>query len=125
MLRLFKTLYGVRQGDHLSPTLFSLSINDLATDIKELNSGIVTSDGNLSLLLYADDILLLASSEESLQVMLDEMANWTNKCVIGVNPVKSKIVNFRKKGVQKTSRLFKCGYINLKIVNVIPRYYVF
>ena len=59
-----------------------------------MNSGIETSDGNLSSLLYADDIILLAPSEESLQVMLDEMVNWTNKWAIGVNPVKSKIAHW-------------------------------
>ena len=105
-------------GDNLPPTLFSIFINDLATNIKELNSGIETSDGNLSLLLYTDDIVLLAPSEESLQVMLDEITNLTNKWAIGVNPVKYKIVHFCKKGVQQTSLPFKCGDMNLKIVNV-------
>jgi hypothetical protein len=114
----FETLYGVRQGDNLSPTLFSIFINDLADDIKKLNVGIETSDGKLALLLYADDIVLLAPSEENLQVMLDEVANWTNKWAMGVNPVKSQIVHFRRKGVRKTGRLFKCGDNSLKTVPV-------
>jgi hypothetical protein len=111
-------LYGVRQGDNLSPTLFSIFINDLADDIKKFNVGIETSDDKLTLLLYADDIVLLAPSEENLQVMLDEVANWTNRWAMGVNPVKSQIVHFRRKGVRKTGRLFKCGDNSLKTVPV-------
>ena len=30
----FQTLYGVRQGDNLSTTLFNIYINDLAEDLK-------------------------------------------------------------------------------------------
>ena len=36
----FQCSNGVRQGDNLSPTLFSLFINDLATEISQLNTGI-------------------------------------------------------------------------------------
>ena len=32
----FQTLSGVKQGDNLSPTLFSLFINDLVKEIKDL-----------------------------------------------------------------------------------------
>ncbi len=35
----FPTTSGVRQGDVLSPTLFSLFVNDLALEVKRLNRG--------------------------------------------------------------------------------------
>ena len=68
---------GVKQGDTISPTLFSIFINDLAAEIKASNLGI-TLDNNLSLsiLLYADDIILLAESEQKLQGMLDIVCDW-------------------------------------------------
>ena len=52
----FPTSFGVKQGDNLSPTLFSVFLNDLATEIKKLNAGVDTSDGTVSILLYADDV---------------------------------------------------------------------
>lgn len=63
-------LSGVNQGDTLSPTLFALYINDLATEIKSLNKGIEIGNTVISTLLYADDIVLIADSENDLQEML-------------------------------------------------------
>ncbi len=50
---------GARQGDDLSPTFFSIFINDLATGIKDMNIGVPIGDEQISILLYADDIVLL------------------------------------------------------------------
>lgn len=47
------------QGDNLSPTLFSIFINDLATEVKELNKGVQMNNEKNCLLLFADDIVLL------------------------------------------------------------------
>ena len=57
---------GVRQGDSLSPTLFSLFLNDLANDTKELDAGIMIAGLCLSILLYADDIVLLVPTPEKI-----------------------------------------------------------
>ena len=51
---------GVRQGDCLSPTIFSIFINDLVSEINDLDIGIDLNGTKLSLLLYADDICFLA-----------------------------------------------------------------
>ena len=56
----FLTELGVRQGDNLSPTLFSLFINDLARAVKDLNLGIQIGENNISILLYADDIAIIS-----------------------------------------------------------------
>ena len=66
----FDVTSGVRQGDSLSPTLFSLYLNDLALEIKDLDVRIMIGALCLSILLYADDICLMAPTPEKLQKML-------------------------------------------------------
>ena len=61
----FSCKTGVKQGDNLSPTLFSIFINDFVSDINNLNLGIDLNGRSLSTLLYADDIVLLAKSPEA------------------------------------------------------------
>ena len=66
---------GVKQGDNLSPTLFNLFINNLASQIKELHCGIKIGIEQVSILLYADDIVLLSDSDKGLQSMLTYLNN--------------------------------------------------
>ena len=70
----FEMKAGVRQGQNESPTLFALFINSLAQLIKDLNFGVRYENLNVSILLYADDIVLLAETEEDLQRMLNVLA---------------------------------------------------
>ena len=54
--------------------LFSLFINDLATDVKDLGLGVKVGGQDISiLLLYADDIVLISPTAENLQQMLNEV----------------------------------------------------
>jgi len=70
---------GVRQGDNLSPTLFALFINDLAVSMKNLNIGINIEHLILSILLYADDILLLTASVEDVEQMISCIEQWCTR----------------------------------------------
>ena len=67
----FPITCGVKQWDNLSPTLFSMFLNDLTTGITELNLGVDIDSCNVSILLYADDIVLIAPNENNLQNILD------------------------------------------------------
>ena len=76
---------GVRQGDTLSPTLFSLFINDLAKEIKAAGYGISVGNDKVPILLYADDIVLLSESEDEMQNMLNIVYAWCRKWRLEVN----------------------------------------
>ncbi len=53
----------MKQGDLLSLSLIALYVNDLAQEIKQASLGVSIDDVNLSILLYADDIVLIAENE--------------------------------------------------------------
>ena len=59
----------VRQGNTLSPTIFAIYINNLTKEIN-LNLRI---NYRLSILLYADDMVLIAITETDLQKIASEM----------------------------------------------------
>ena len=68
----------------LSSTLLSLFINDLAVDIKSMNLGIYFGNKNISILLYADDIVIVAENENNLQAMITYMHQWCRRfCLTG------------------------------------------
>ena len=59
----------VKQGYNLSPTLFSMYINDIAIGVKGMNCGIDIGGPNFSILVYADDIVIMAPDEKKLHDM--------------------------------------------------------
>ena len=85
----FNVNMGVKQGCVLSPALFSIYVNDLATEIKNLHCGVYFDDIGISILLYADDIALIASNEVDLQRMLNVLSEWSNKWRISINEKKT------------------------------------
>jgi hypothetical protein len=67
----FDVTVGLPQGAVLSPLLYALFINGLATLLKEKHLGVWMWERQVSLLLYADDIVLVAENAAQLQQMLD------------------------------------------------------
>ena len=107
---------GVKQGDCLSPTLFSIYVNDLANEIKNSQIGVkIDLEGihdldldsfTLSLLLYADDIVLLAETEEDMQSLLLIVQNWCQKWRLEVNLEKTNILHVRNKRKPQSRFMF-------------------
>ena len=63
---------GIMQGKRISPTLFSAFINDIVEAMNKITSmGVVINNIKITVLKYADDLVLLATSQERLQSGLD------------------------------------------------------
>ena len=115
----FETLLGVRQGDSLSPTLFSIFINDLAQGIQELGRGIEFENERISILLYADDVAIVCDNEQDMQVMLDFVHEWCNTWQMKINMSKSKVMHIRRKGTERSEFPFKFGQ---QVINYVSEY---
>lgn len=91
----FNTNSGVKQGCLLSPLLFTLYVNDIHDS---LGGGIMVDDINIRVLLYADDIVILAEDKDVLQRMIYNLEDYCVKWNLIVNLAKSKIMVFRNGG---------------------------
>ncbi len=89
---------GVMQGECLSPSLFSLYINDIVMCIDNTDGmGVVLSGTKVSVLKYADDLVLLSTSASGLQHGLNELRDFCNVNMLTVNTEKSKVMCFARK----------------------------
>lgn len=110
----FNTTSGVRQGCLLSPLLFALYLNDLNDALKE---GMITNDIEIRLLMYADDIVLLADNPQKLQRMINRLDNYCQFWKLIINMEKSKIMVFRKGGKLSRQESWSIGDTNIEVVN--------
>ena len=67
----FDVKCGLRQGCILSPILLNLYINDLDLYLKSFGKSVKCNDDYICTLLYADGVVLLAETEQDLQVLLE------------------------------------------------------
>jgi hypothetical protein len=108
---------GVRQGDPLSPTLFGLYIETLADD---LSAGMTPSNtfavGGVPvyLLLYADDLVLVAATPQALQQELNILNQFCTDWDLTVNLKKTKSLVFNPKPPDKKLR-WKLGDLTVAV----------
>ena len=112
----FKVMNGLKQGCMLSPLLFNLFINDLVEAINSLGVGVDIGQEKVSVLLYADDLVLLAETEADLQKLLDTLSNWCTRNHIRVNEDKSNVVHFRTPSIPRTGFNFSCSGNTISLV---------
>ena len=82
-------------------------------------SGVKIGNETVSILMYADDVALIAEKEGDLQDMLNVMHKWCETWNIVVNADKSQIVHYRKKNATQTMVDFK---ISNKTLIKVDRY---
>ena len=90
----FEVEVGVQQGCILSPTLFSIYINSMAKEINQSRIGIEVLGMKVAILLYADDIVLIAGSAGELQRGMRIITRWGRKWQCRFNRGKSQVVVF-------------------------------
>ena len=95
----FKTSIGVKQGCVLSPTFFSLYINDLVEIFDDSCFPIKLQSGTkISCLLYADDLIIMSEKACGLQEALKKLNTYCQKWNLEINVEKTKIMIFNKSG---------------------------
>jgi hypothetical protein len=111
---------GVPQGAVLSPTLFSIFIND--APIRD--NGLISSKSNEFTALFADDIAYLCSfsdkneAEQLTQSYLNDLENWANGWRLKLAPHKcSQVIFTRNKRTGKKGEKNNHG-LNIKIYGV-------
>ncbi len=75
----FQTYTDIIQCDTLSPTLLNIFINDLVDFVNSLNLRVTIDAHRISILLYADESILVGETEKDLQKMLDSVYKWSKK----------------------------------------------
>jgi hypothetical protein len=88
----FDIKVGVKQGCVLSPLLYSIFIMGLVNEIKKLNIGIEVRNRMISLLLFADDIVMMAEDKDDLQKLVECLDKYSEKWRFEVNAKKSAIM---------------------------------
>ena len=82
---------GIRQGGVLSPYLFAIYVDSLVNKVQSCGHGCYVRYTCVSFLLYANDILLLASSVSSLQLLLGVCEKELERIDMNIN-VKNHLV---------------------------------
>ena len=90
----FKIGKGVHQGCILSPCLFNFYAEYIMRNagLEEAQAGIQIARRNINNLRYADDITLMAESEEELKSLLMKMKKKSEKAGLKLNIQKTKIM---------------------------------
>lgn len=110
----FETRTGVKQGCLLSPILFALYLNDLHDC---LGGGLNIDEIKIRLLMYADDIVILAEEPKVLQSMINNLASYCNMWGMEVNQMKSEVMIFRNGGRLASNEKWNYNGEELRVVN--------
>lgn len=95
----FTVSNGVRQGGVLSPYLFNVYMDDLSDEMNSSQVGCLYNNVLINHLMYADDIVLMTPSANSLQTLLTICEKYAIKCSINFNLKKSVYMCIKPRNV--------------------------
>ena len=70
---------GCKQGGPASPRLFDIYIKPMITELEKLQMGVEIGKLKCEVIMYADDILLLANNDDQMQQLLDVVEQFGKK----------------------------------------------
>ena len=85
---------GVKQGGVLSPLLFSVYLDDLLCELRQVNVGFHMNGYFVGAVIYADDITLLGPTRYSILLMLNVCDVYARNMDILLNPAKNTCIFF-------------------------------
>ncbi len=108
----FTVSNGVRQGGVLSPILFTLYLDDLLVELRNLGVSCFLGSFFAGALCYADDLVILAPSPSSLRLMLNCCEGFAARRGLLFNPAKTKLVRFSSSpSTPCSARFHLCGHM--------------
>lgn len=124
----FPLSLGVKQGDSLSPNLFKIFLNDLPQVLDLTSDPVTLKDRSLHCLLYADDLVLLSTTEKGLQEKLHVLDQYCKKWCLDINAEKNKIIistklagKFRRNFALMMMTLNVSTLTNILVYTLVPQ----
>ncbi len=117
---------GVKQGGVMSPLLFNLYVQDLIDSLEHKGMGCHMGNLFTGCFIYADDIVLLAPSSQSMNYMLKYCESYAIEHDILFNPDKTKCMYFGSSNCEPGKLTFMkdtlefvsdCTFLGIKVVD--------
>ena len=107
----FDVCRGILQGDSCSPLIFSLFLAGLEEYIRGRGFSGVNVDGENEILTlcFADDLCILGFSKVDIQHKLQALLEYSESMGLAINPSKTKVVCFSKRGGMHVNQEYEVG----------------
>ena len=106
---------GVRQGDTISPKLFTATLESIFRRLNWENKGVKIDGEFLSNLRFADDIFLCTETQQEIQHMLQELSDESRQMSLKMNITTTKVMVVDNTPINVNTVLIK-KYLRLRVL---------